>query len=188
MLLRLQQWPGNDDPKHRFRSGPEKIGARQRRSRPAGLASRPGNVGPTIHLFALAPPLPLAPRARLPRHALPHVETSPPQPSSPEKEAPLPERCNVAGVGLALSTAAKGDGLVPGRSARVRLEPGHSAAAPQLLRRGPTSSADHSFSCRRRRRTNSSRRRPPSLALPQHRLHSSTIRLQHERRRSRGNS
>jgi hypothetical protein len=55
------------------------------------------------------------------RHAPPHVETLPPPPSSPEKGAPLPERRNIAGVELALSAAAKGDGLAPRRSGGVRL-------------------------------------------------------------------
>jgi hypothetical protein len=122
----------------------------------------------------LAPLLPLAPhaaaraRARLPRHAPPHVETSPPPPYSPEKGASLLERRNVAKVELTLSAAAKGDELTPGRTAGVRLARGQSAAAPQHLRRGAASSTDHSSSRWRTvsPRTNSSRRHPASLALP----------------------
>jgi hypothetical protein len=79
---------------------------------PTGLAFGPGNHS---HLCPGA----VAPSRSCRRHAPPHVETSPPPPSSPEKGAPLPLRRNIAGVELVLSAAAKGDGLAPRRSGGV---------------------------------------------------------------------
>jgi hypothetical protein len=133
--------------KRPFRGRPEKMGLIIDPSFPAGLAYRPRNVAlhrlspASAPAFAQAPsllpapgtaaPAPPASACRAPRRDV----TAAAHLSNFAGERSAFARSNVTGIGLALSAAAKGDGLA--RSGGVRPAPG---------RRGLASSADHSSS------------------------------------------
>jgi hypothetical protein len=130
-----------------FGAARKKLGPDRSLCPPAGLASRPGN-----HSSWCPPPLAPAPRLAPRRDVAATAIFTGERSYFDRKRQRRRSRTHAVRSG-------KGDRLAPRRSAGVRLARGQSVAAPQHLRRGPASSADHSSSRRRRRgRTNSSRR------------------------------